>query len=233
MQLFDRAGLAVIEDVKRERLTYLDREALLDLYLAVRSVEDRSMVGMIIEAGCALGGSSLVMATAKAADRRMQVYDTFETIPPPGPADGADVVARFEAIATGQAEGIGGDPYYGYQGDLLPRVTESFDAFGLDAAANSIELRKGLFEDRLHPDGPVVLAHIDCDWYDSVKVCIDRILPHLVPGGRLIFDDFDHWSGSRRAVEDCFRDRDGFHFERRSRLHVIRDLAEDGSSSER
>ena len=169
------------------------------------------------------GGSALVMAAAKAPGRAFAVYDTFETIPPPSAADGADVLERYSEIRDGRASGIGGDPYYGYQGDLRPPVAARFAAFGLPLEANAVRLIKGLYEDQLHPQGPVALAHIDCDWYDSVRVCLERIVPWLVPGGRLIFDDYDHWSGGRQAVDDFFRGRDGFRFERHSRLQVRRE----------
>lgn len=222
---------AVIERVKRERLSYLDRASLVDLALAVRALEAEGVEGQLIEAGCALGGSALVMAAAKASSRAFMVYDTFETIPPPSAADGADVIERYSEISAGRASGIGGDPYYGYQGDLRPRVAARFEAFGLPLEANAVRLIKGLYADKLHPTGPVALAHVDCDWYDSVRVCLERIVPWLVPGGRLIFDDYDHWSGGRQAVDDFFRGRDGFRFERHTRLQVLRALRAGSSSS--
>ncbi|MFN9838368.1 MAG: hypothetical protein ACK56L_20095 [Pseudanabaena sp.] len=40
---------------------------------------------------------------------------------------------------------------------------------------NNISLVKGFFEDHLIIDKPVVLAHIDCDWYDSVSTSLERI----------------------------------------------------------
>ena len=56
-------------------------------------------------------------------------------------------------------------------------------------------------------DGPVALAHIDVDWYDPVTVCLQRICPKLVPGGCVVVDDYNDWSGCARACEDYFRER--------------------------
>jgi hypothetical protein len=70
---------------------------------------------------------------------------------------------------------------------------------------------------------PVALAHLDGDWYESTRTCLTRIAPRLVPGGRIVLDDYDKWSGCRAAVDEYFAGRDGFRFERRSRLHVIRE----------
>ncbi len=102
----------------------------------------------------------------------------------------------------GQSKGIQDDPYYGYDPGLLGTVKGNFRRFGIDLAASHVELVQGLFEDTIHPRGPVALAHIDGDWYDSVAVCLARIWPVLTPGGVIVIDDYDDWSGCRRAVDD-------------------------------
>ncbi len=52
---------------------------------------------------------------------------------------------------------------------------QNFKNFGIDVIDNNISLVKGFFEDHLIIDKPVVLAHIDCDWYDSVSTSLERI----------------------------------------------------------
>ncbi len=87
----------------------------------------------------------------------------------------------------------------------------------------NVHLIKGLFEDTLICKQPVALAHIDCDWYDSVMVCLERIVPMLTPGGVLVIDDYEHWSGCREAVEEYFKDKkEQFSFVKKSRLHIIK-----------
>ena len=56
--------------------------------------------------------------------------------------------------------------------------------------------------------------------YASVHLCLERIVPHLIPGGILVIDDYYRWSGCRDAIDDYFRDKTGFVFEKRSRLHI-------------
>ena len=143
-------------------------------------------------------------------------------IPPPGERDGADVHERYATIAGGASEGIGGETYYGYRDDLLAEVTDSFARHGLPLADNRVELIQGLFEDTIDLDEPVALAHLDGDWYASTMTCLTRIAPLLAVGGRLVIDDYDAWSGCRAAVEEFFAGRDGFRFERRGRLHIVR-----------
>ncbi len=212
----------LVGEVRRERLTYLERPALEDLWDRVREIERTGRPGMLLEAGCALGGSSLVMAGAKSPSRPMEVYDVFGMIPPPSEADGSQVRERYDEIAGGESEGIDGDRYYGYEDDLLGRVTSTFDRYGMPVDQNDVRLVKGLYEDTLRPEGPVALAHIDCDWYESVKVCLDRIVPRVVPGGVLVIDDYGSWAGAKRAVDEYFDGRDDFSFHQAARLQVVR-----------
>jgi asparagine synthase (glutamine-hydrolysing) len=86
-----------------------------------------------------------------------------------------------------------------------------------------VQFVAGFYEETLQIDQPVALAHIDCDWHDSVMTCLERIEPHLVKGGLLIIDDYDEWSGCKRAVDSYFANRkDEFDFILKSRLHIVR-----------
>jgi O-methyltransferase len=211
-----------IARVRKEHLTYLKPDNLRELAGAVLEVEKQGLDGLLIEAGTARGGSAIVMAAAKAPERPLKVYDVFGMIPPPTDQDGADVHERYAKITSGGARGPGGQTYYGYRDDLYTEVTESFSRLGVPAQERRVELIKGLFEDTIEGDEPVALAHLDGDWYESTMTCLERIAPRLVPGGRIVLDDYYQWSGCRTAVDEYFKDRDGFRLQHGARLHVVR-----------
>jgi asparagine synthase (glutamine-hydrolysing) len=214
---------------RRERLTYLSRPALLDLADATLEVEARGVPGAIVEAGCALGGSILVLASAKARARPLLVFDTFGMIPEPGASDGADVHERYSVIASGRATGLGTDQYYGYRSDLQQSVGDMLGAHGYAPDTHSIRLVPGLFQDTMHFDCPVAFAHIDCDWHDSVQTCLERIGPNLVEGGVMVIDDYDTYSGCKLAVDEYLDAHPGeFVAARRARLHLTRTRAGGG-----
>jgi predicted O-methyltransferase YrrM len=213
---------AAIKRAREEHLTYLKPEHLRALAAAVVDIERRGLPGLIVEAGAARGGSAIVLAVAKAPERAMKVYDVFGMIPPPSEQDGPDVHERYAKITAGEAQGVGGDTYYGYRDDLYEEVTESFTRLGAPAAERNVELVRGLFEDTIDLDEPVAFAHLDGDWYESTMTCLERLAPLLVPGGRIVLDDYYMWSGCRRAVDEYFDGRDGFRLEQRARLHVVR-----------
>jgi asparagine synthase (glutamine-hydrolysing) len=100
----------VVREVRKRHLTYLGYDALSDLERAVRRLEAAGVPGIIVEAGCALGGSTVVLGSVKRPDRPLRAYDVFGLIPPPSDADGADIHARYRTVVQGEARGIPCDP---------------------------------------------------------------------------------------------------------------------------
>lgn len=213
----------VMAAVREEGLTFLAEDPLRSLVSCVVEVETSGREGILIEAGTARGGSAIAMAAAKHPRRELRVYDVFGMIPPPGEGDGEDVHRRYATIASGNAPGRGDEVYYGYREDLLGEVTDSFSRHGLPVDQHHVNLVKGLFADTVGGEEPVALAHLDGDWYESTMTCLERIAPRLVPGGRLVLDDYYHWSGCRSAVDEYFAGRAGYRVEMRARVHVVRE----------
>ena len=218
----DPRGAELARRLRADKLTFLGTVPLLDLRQRVLQADRRGIPGALVEAGCALGGSALLMALSKSPTRELFVHDVFSTIPAPSEKDGADVHRRYETIISGEAKGFGGDAYYGYQPDLRDRVAESFASFGVPTDENRVHLVQGLFEDTIHPEGPVAVAHIDGDWYESTKVCLERLWPALPPGGVAVIDDYGAWSGCRTAVDEFLNGRHDVRAEMRSRLHLVK-----------
>ncbi|GAA1430840.1 hypothetical protein GCM10009616_16480 [Microlunatus lacustris] len=216
------AVVQTIRRVEEEHLSYLSPADLSMLARLVVTLERDGRPGLVVETGTARGGSAIVMAAAKAPERSMKVYDVFGMIPPPSEKDGEDVHRRYQRIQEGRSRGVGGELYYGYRDDLYREVQESFARCGVDVADHRVELVRGLFADTLHLDEPVALAHLDGDWYESTMTCLERLAPLLVPGGRIVLDDYYAWSGCKRAVDEYFADRPGYRLERRAKLHAVR-----------
>jgi asparagine synthase (glutamine-hydrolysing) len=218
----DAEGTRLASRIRQEKLTFLGMGALLDLRRRVLEADRRGVPGDLVEAGCALGGSAILMALSKLPDRELYLHDVFGTIPPPTDQDGPDVKERYETILRGDAQGFDGDVYYGYQPNLRDSVAHSFARFGVPVEANNVHLVEGLFQDTIRPTGPVAVAHIDGDWYESTKVCLERLWPVLSPGGVAIIDDYGAWSGCRTATDEFLEGRSDVIREQHSRLHLIK-----------
>lgn len=187
--------------LKAARLSYLAPSRMEALVRCALRVESDDVPGSFIEAGCALGGSAILLCSLKRPQRPMSVFDVFGMIPPPSDRDGDDVHERYDVIRSGESPGIRGDVYYGYRSDLLAAVTQSFRDFGFPTEQFNVELVPGLIDQTFSLDGPVALAHIDVDWFDPVSICLDRAHERLSVGGGIVVDDYFDWSGCRDAVD--------------------------------
>lgn len=197
----------VIAAIRGNSLTYCGKPKLENLRDAALRVRSEEVKGSFIECGVALGGSAILLGKLRGSDTKLELYDVFSMIPPPGPKDGEDAHKRYNEIKSGTSSGLGGNEYYGYMNNLIEQVKVNLRDFGINPDGEDVCLIQGLFEDTLHPTGAVALAHIDCDWYDPVRTCIDRILPKLSPGGILVFDDYSSYSGCTKAVDELLEAR--------------------------
>ncbi len=221
---FSKPTVETWKRVKRQRLTYLSDEKIASLLKVAEACELDSINGDFVEAGCAMGGSAILLCQSKATGRALHIYDVFGMIPPPTEKDDDDVHERYESIKDGDSVGIDGDQYYGYSSDLYGDVIRSFTDFGMPIEANCVELHKGLVQDTLKDESPVALAHVDVDWYEPVMTCLQQIVPRLSRGGYLVLDDYHDWSGCRKATDEYFNGLSlpGFEYFDRARHLVIK-----------
>jgi len=164
------------------------------LYRAIRHVVAHDVPGDIVECGAARGGSAALMGLAlKAAGsgRPLWVLDTFEGMPPPT-SDDPDW--KIASLYTGKVRGD------------LREVQALFQRLGI---ADRCKLVKGLFAETLSKCDAesIAVLHLDCDWYESVKVCIDHLYDRVSRGGIIQIDDYGHWQGARKAVDEFLRRR--------------------------
>ncbi|HKY90850.1 MAG TPA: TylF/MycF/NovP-related O-methyltransferase [Nevskiaceae bacterium] len=209
----DWSGLPeIFRRVAEQNLTYLKPRKLRSLLDALARVKSAGVAGDFVEFGVALGGSAICIASQLDGTRRFAGYDVFGMIPPPTDKDGAKPNARYETIRSGQSQGIGGATYYGYVEDLLAVVKANFAAFDLPVDDRRIRLVRGRYEESLagEPPAAVAFAHVDCDWYESVRTCLDHLRANLSPGGVAVFDDYNDWEGCRLAVDEFVAAEPGF-----------------------
>ena len=164
------------------------------LYQAIHEAVAEHVPGDVVECGAARGGSAALMGLALkqlGTARTVWVCDTFEGLPPPTETDpDRDLAMPWTGLCRGE----------------LGEVQELFRRLGI---LSGCRLVKGLFQDTLPTCGvrAIALLHLDCDWYDSVKACLDHLYDRVSPGGIIQFDDYGHWAGARKAVDDFFRHR--------------------------
>jgi O-methyltransferase len=83
-------------------------------------------------------------------------------------------------------------------------VQENLASTGYDLARTHFV--KGKVEETIpaHSPDSISILRLDTDWYESTRHELVHLFPRLTRGGVLIIDDYGHWKGSRRAVDEYF-----------------------------
>jgi O-methyltransferase len=77
---------------------------------------------------------------------------------------------------------------------------------------DNIVFIKGRVEDTLPSNiiGEISLLRLDTDWYESTRCEMNYLYPKLSLNGVLIIDDYGHWMGAKKAIDEYF-EQNGIH----------------------
>jgi O-methyltransferase len=158
--------------------------------------------GVIVECGTYRGATLLGMAhilTTRGFRPRMYALDSFEGFPEPRAEDAGPGGTLHPDVHRGAL----GDTSYEA---LLKRIA-------LLGWSDRITVLKGFFEQTLPrlADERFSVAHLDCDLYESYKVCLEFIYPRMLPRSFIVLDDYrlpaNVYPGADRAVDEFFADK--------------------------
>ena len=171
---------------------------------SVRYLVSSGVPGDIVECGVWRGGGMMAAALSLLAlgdtSRNLYLYDTFEGLPPPTEADvgydGTPAREQFDRIM--QKEGAA----WCYSG--IDEVRNNMAATGYPMG--KVIFVKGKVEVTIPQTlpGQIGLLRLDTDWYESTRHELIHMLPLLVRHGILIIDDYGHWQGAKKAVDEYF-----------------------------
>lgn len=195
-QIKNREFLDVHQEIRD--FTMLPVERLYRLWTrASQILKTGSGLGEFHEYGTARGGTAAMIAyllKSYRVDKQVKVFDSFEGLPPEGEFD---TTSGQSATAVGWGEGT---CYAGVES--LEKISSML------GVESYIEPIKGYYEDTL-PKYPyttrkICFAHVDCDWFDSIKIVLNHLLPALTIKNYIQIDDFGYWDGVRKATEEAF-----------------------------
>lgn len=150
-------------------------------------VARRGVVGDLVECGVWNGGSLAVLASAMGGARDAWAFDSFEGLPPPTGDDPELVRTNY---------------YRGWNLGSPARVAEAWARCGLPA--ERLHVVPGWFHETF-PRADVrsiAVLHIDADWHDSVRLCLERWYDRVPEGGVVILNDWNLYAGADKAVAD-------------------------------
>ncbi len=196
----DPTAKATIEAVRPYTMTSTER--IFALVEAVRYISRFRIPGAIVECGVWRGGSTMAAARTLIEcddDRRdLWLFDTFEGMSAPQDIDrdldgraAADMLAaadRYTSLVWAHAE--------------LGDVEANLGTTGYDSTR--LHFVKGPVERTIPDQAPqqIALLRLDTDWYESTRHELGHLVDRVSPNGVLIIDDYGHWEGARRAVDE-------------------------------
>ena len=185
--------------------TMTSPERLLALCDAIEHIENQQIAGDIVECGVWRGGSMMAAAKTlvdlKQTKRTLWLYDTYDGMSDPGEAD-VDLAGNDAGRLLGEQDKL--DAMSIWCRSTLPEVKQNLQATGYPTA--QIRFVEGKVEETIPKQIPeqISLLRLDTDWYESTLHELTHLYPRLQPGGILIIDDYGHWKGCRRAVDEYF-----------------------------
>jgi hypothetical protein len=143
--------------------------------------------------------AALTLLKDQHATRDLYLFDTYQGMTRPT----VDDVDLFNSSATAQ---LGHEAVRCEAG--LEEVQQVMLKTGYDPGL--LHFIKGDVLETIPGDAPeeIALLRLDTDWYRSTRHELIHLFPRVSGGGVLIVDDYGHWRGSRKAVDEYLADYD-------------------------
>ena len=203
---FTKEEIDGINFVKNYTMT--SEERLVSVTRSIEYIVENSIEGDIVECGVWRGGSMMMAAnklvTLKCLNKKIFLFDTYEGMSEPGKDDIAwDAISAAEIYSNTEKK-------TGYGGWCYSTLSEVKNNLAKSAyPEENIIFVKGKVEDTLpHASiNKISLLRLDTDWYESTKHELECLYDKLSIGGILIIDDYGHWQGAKKAVDEFIKKR--------------------------
>jgi O-methyltransferase len=187
-----------------EPFTLTSAERGYGLYKALHYLINNQIQGDVVECGVYQGGSMFLAALTlmglipDSTKPDLWLYDTYEGMTPPSQWD--KIQSTGQLVQDRWQEGWWKAPLEG-----VKRVMDQSNY-----PPEQLHFVQGDVAQTLKSQGPsqISLLRLDTDWYESTKIELEILYPRLSPGGVLIIDDYGHFTGARKAVDEYFHTLD-------------------------
>jgi hypothetical protein len=193
-----------IERPVLSRILYMD--------LLYRQIVD--VHGVIMEFGVRWGQNMALFSNLRGIyepfnyNRKIVGFDTFSGFPSVDPKDGSKLAAGDYSVAPDYAQHLDALLSIHEEASPIPHKKKHELVVGDATQTFPAYLER-------HPETIVALAYFDFDIYEPTKVCLERVMPHLVKGSILAFDELNapDFPGETLAVMETLGLRN-YHFKR-------------------
>jgi hypothetical protein len=188
-----------IEIVSPYSMTSVER--ITSLYNSLEYIRAHEIPGDIVECGVWKGGNIRgiidYLHHHNMNDRNVWLYDTFAgmTVPEDIDVDLNLKKARdiFEDVKS----------YASLDSVKSLLASSNFPQKRLNYVVGDV---METLKERKNTPREISILRLDTDWYQSTKIELEVLYPLLKAGGVLIVDDYGHWQGAKKAVDEYFAD---------------------------
>jgi hypothetical protein len=175
------------------------------IYIIQNLHEGLRVPGDVCEFGVAQGATSRLLASEiMSTDRNLWLFDSFEGLPAPGPQD----KLINDIFSLGSM-----DKYKGTMASPEAEVRSKLDSINFPPARTRV--KKGWVRDSIKSGelpAQVSFAYVDFDFYDPIKDALEFLDSRMLPGGRIVVDDYGFFSEGAQLAVDQFVARVGSRF---------------------
>ena len=176
---------------------------------SINYIFNKKVDGDFVECGVWKGGSMMLVAKKllelKKTDCELYLFDTFEGTTKPSENDldylGNSMLDKWNKEFEGKKE-------LPASADFIPLEEVKKNLYSTGYPREKIHFIKGKVEETIPKNIPeeISLLRLDTDWYESTKHELNHMFPKLKSGGILIIDDYGHFQGSKKAVDEYFEE---------------------------
>lgn len=196
-----------IDNIKISKMYSMTGEKRMShLTKAVKYIFKNKIHGDFVECGVWQGGNLILMQRLMdfyEENRNIYGYDTFDGMTEPNEFDtdindkkASNLMSNQNKIENSDTENI-----WCYSG--LETVEKNFNKHTKN---NNLKLIKGdvgiTLKDNRNLPNSISLLRLDTDFYDSTKIELEVLFPLVVKNGVIIIDDYGHWKGQKKAVDE-------------------------------
>ena len=202
----DSKDIELINYVLDKKLSMASTQRLVNTIKSCRYVVENNIPGDFVECGVWRGGNGILAKKVFEhlySNKNVWMYDTFEGMTEP---TNFDVEAINQLSAQDKFLKSQTETHNEWCYSSLEEVQKNCLDAGLDIESFSF-LKGDVCETLKTPKNipeQISVLRLDTDWYESTKAELEILYPKLSNGGVLIIDDYGHWEGARKAVDEYF-----------------------------
>lgn len=196
---------------KRYTLTMISPKCLWAAISSVKYIIENNLQGDIVECGVWRGGCSIAMALKLKeykSDKKVWMFDTYEGMTEPTKED----IHHSKKVNAFNKYKI--NKNLSHNDWCYSSVEEVEFNLGNANVKEFARIIKGdvnkTLDDKKNLPLSIALLRLDTDWYESTKKELEVLFPKLSDKGILLVDDYGHWKGSQKAVDEYFEDQKSF-----------------------